>query len=173
MMNHKCTPISREKIKKLALDFRKQFDVNSLVFPIIEIIDSLHCQELLSFMIISDDDKLLSNDELALYDLNSNVMYIKESVYLEALNGIGRSRFTLTHELSHYLLLYVMKFEVNDTIDEVKPYEDPEWQANYLAGELLAPYDMTKDFTVNDYIEKCLVSEECAIVLWDKRRNGK
>lgn len=166
----KCSPTSKKKLASLAIEFRKKFNVIGLELPVLEIIDKLHCDGLLNLEVLEDNDLRFNENQLAFYELNSNTMYVKLSVYIEALNNIGRSRFTLTHELSHYLLLYVLKFKTEETNDEVKAYEDPEWQANYLAGELLAPTVNTIGFSVNDYIEKCLLSEECAIVLWDKRR---
>ena len=166
----KCSPTSKKKLASLAIEFRKKFNVIGLVFPVLEIIEQLHCDGLLNLEVLEDNDLKFKENQLAFYELNSNTMYVKLSVYIEALNNIGRSRFTLAHELSHYLLLYVLKFHTEETNDEVKAYEDPEWQANYLAGELLAPTGGTKGFSVDDYIEKCLLSEECAIVLWDKRR---
>lgn len=166
----KCSPTSKKKLASLAIEFRKKFNVIGLVFPVLEIIEQLHCDGLLNLEVLEDNDLKFKENQLAFYELNSNTMYVKLSVYVEALNNIGRSRFTLAHELSHYLLLYVLKFNTEETNDEVKAYEDPEWQANYLAGELLAPTGDTIGFSVNDYIEKCLLSEECAIVLWDKRR---
>ena len=167
----KCSPTSKEKLKNIAIKFRKEFDVNTLAFPVIEIIDKLHCKGLLNLFIVNEDDSIMKKDELAFYELNSNSMFVKEHVYLEAIENIGRARLTLTHELSHYLLLYVLKFEVTETKEEIKTYEDPEWQANYLASELLAPRDLTQGFNVQDYISKCNISEECAIVIWNKRRN--
>ncbi len=173
MSSYKCTPVSKKKLKDLAIKFRNDFGVMGYVFPVLEIIDNLHCQGLINLLIVDNKCELLKDDEIALYELSSNTMYIKYSVYEEASNDVGRSRFTLAHELSHYLLLYVLKFGVAETNTEIKAYENPEWQANYLAGELLAPEDMTLGFSVKDYIEKCLLSEECAIVLWDKRRKDK
>lgn len=170
MIAYKTTPVSKKKLKDLAIKFRNDFGVQGLLFPVLDIIDDLHCQGLINLLIVDDDCELLSSDEIALYELNSNTMYIKYSVFQEASNDVGRSRFTLAHELSHYLLLYVLNFEVIETNDEIKAYEDPEWQADNLAGELLAPYELTKDFTASEYMNKCLLSEECAIVLWDKRR---
>lgn len=166
----KCSPTSKKKLASLAIEFRKKFNVIGVIFPVMEIVDKLHCDGLLNLEVLEDDDLIFNENQLAFYELNSNTMYVKLSVYIEALNNIGRSRFTLAHELSHYLLLYVLKFNTEETDGEIKAYEDPEWQANYLAGELLAPTACTKGFSVDDYIEKCLLSEECAIVLWDKRK---
>ena len=167
---YKCTPISKKKLKELALLFRKEFEVEEVMFPVLDVIEKIYFDGLINMQIIEDFSQMLSENELALYDLSSNTMYIKECVYKEAINNVGRYRFTLAHELSHYLLLNVLKFEVKETNEEIKVYEDPEWQANYLAGELLAPEDKTLGYTVSDYMNKCLLSEECAIVLWDKRR---
>ena len=169
-MNYKCTPVSKNKLKNLAVEFRRNFGVKELVFPVLDIIEELHGNGIINFLIIDDSDSKLEVNQIALYEVDTNTMYVKLSVYEEALQDIARSRFTLTHELAHYILLHLLKFEIIPTFEEIKAYEDPEWQANYLASELLAPSEDTLHFTVTDYMNKCVVSEECAIVLWDKRR---
>ena len=85
-MNYKCIPLSKAKIQNLAMDFRDKFGVKELVFPVLDIINDLHCDGLINLLIIENDDNRLSKNELALYELNTNTMYIKLSVYEEALN---------------------------------------------------------------------------------------
>jgi Zn-dependent peptidase ImmA (M78 family) len=98
------------------------------------------------------------------------MIYIKESVYHEAASNIGRSRFTLAHELSHFILLTVKEFEIKKTDTKPVCYKDPEWQANTLASELLVPYYETQNMTVEEITTSCNVSEECAIVVYRKRQ---
>lgn len=169
-MNYKCSPTSKKKLAKIAIEFRKKYCHSELVFPIFEIVNSFHDEGLLNIIVLDDNSSILEDNQLALYVPKDNIIYIRLSVYEEASQNVGRSRFTLTHEFAHYLLLNVMKFDMVLTEEEIKPFEGPEWQENYLASELLAPEEMTKGFSVSDYMNKCLLSEECAIVLWDKRR---
>ena len=65
---------------------------------------------------------------------------IREDVYLGAVRGNGRDRLTIAHEIAHLFLhadsISLCRLEPGQ---ELKPYEDPEWQANAFAGELLAP----------------------------------
>lgn len=164
-------PISRKDIREIAYRFRKAYRCNDcLVFPLIEVLDALSEQHWLDYQIIEDDDALLDDNTLALYDLNSNMIYIKSSVYQEALDGIGRSRFTITHELAHFIFFNVLGFSVQEVEEIEKPYMDPEWQANTLAAELLAPYHETKHMSVTELMENCCISEEAAIVITQKRK---
>lgn len=66
----------------------------------------------------------------------------------------GRARFTACHEFSHVdqhgdqmLDRMVTMSESTDRLhreyrEEIPTYKDPEWQANYMAGALLAPFEM-------------------------------
>lgn len=53
------------------------------------------------YEVVDENDSRLLKDELAKYLLEKQRILIKESVYLELINDIGRSRFTLTHEFAH------------------------------------------------------------------------
>jgi hypothetical protein len=41
---------------------------------------------------------------------------------------------------------------------KLKPYEDPEWQANAFGGELLAPSYLISGMSVDEVSRKCGVS---------------
>ena len=105
-----------------------------------------------------------------MYSVLDNTIYVKEYVYIECANNVGRSRFTLTHELAHFILFKLLGFAINNTDINPKTYEQPEWQADTLAAELLVPYDDTKNYTVEEIMTECNVSEECAIVVYRKRK---
>jgi len=40
----------------------------------------------------------------------------------------------------------------------IKPYEDPEWQADCFAGELLMPYHLIQEMSKEEIMQKCKVS---------------
>lgn len=72
------------------------------------------------------------------------------------------------------ILLTVIGFEV-EFIEEplTASYFNPEWQANALAAELLCPYEDTKDFTLQQLMDECYISEECAIITLKMRGRTK
>jgi Zn-dependent peptidase ImmA (M78 family) len=44
----------------------------------------------------------------------------------------------------------------------LKPFEDPEWQADCLAGELLMPYDLIKGMSDEEVALQCGVTMAAA-----------
>ena len=157
-------PTNRWNLIQMAKMIREIYNVNGNYFPIIDILNSLSLKNKLDYIVVEDDSKIFAKNELAHYDFNENIIYVKESVWIEAENNVGRSRFTLTHEFAHYLLLKVHGFGYKIVQSEPPKYKDPDWQADYLAGALLMDFDLTKDYTVEQLIEECVVSEYAAIV---------
>lgn len=75
----------------------------------------------------------------AYYDPIAHEIHVEESVYDRACIGVPRDRFTIAHELAHAFLLYNAPLYVARQEGKTRYYNDPEWQANELASELLAP----------------------------------
>lgn len=65
---------------------------------------------------------------------------LSEQTYNEAVRGIGRARFTVTHELVHGLL-HVGQMAASSLAREtsIPTYCSPEWQANYGGSAMLMP----------------------------------
>lgn len=167
------TPTSNSQLRKYAKRIRKMFNCEEQnYFPVLQILDYLMDEGALIFQILDDNDSFFAKDELAKFDFYENCIYAKESVYLEALDNIGRSRFTLTHELAHFILLRLLNFESFMMDTAPLPFQDPEWQANTLARELLIPFDLTKEFSIEKIMAECKVSEECALVNYDRTKNS-
>lgn len=97
---------------------------------------------------------------------------IKNSVYEGACNGNGRDRMTVAHEIAHFLLLCVngLKLERNFSGKRLKAYNDPEWQAKALAGELMCALHLIKNMTVDEIMKQCGVSESAAKYHYQKCR---
>ena len=157
-------PTSRKDLIEKAKLIRQVYNVTGNFFPILDILNDLSLKNKLDYIVVEDDSELFVKDELAHYDFNDNLIYVKTSVWAEAEKNIGRSRFTLTHEFAHYLLLNVFGFGYK--LVDVKPqaFKDPDWQADYLAAALLMDFDLTQGFTVEQLITECGVSEEAALV---------
>lgn len=91
-----------------------------------------------------------------------NIMRIRSDVYERAINGNPRDRFTLCHELGHYLLH--QPESVGYARGQVPAYRDPEWQANTFAAELMAPKKLVKNMTIQEIMEKCGMSYQAATI---------
>ena len=102
----------------------------------------------------------------------TNVMKIRRDVYERAIKGVPRDRFTLCHELGHYLL-HQPEF-ISYARGDVPRYRDPEWQANTFAGELMAPYGLVKNFSIEDIMGKCGMSRQAATIqYYEYRKNNQ
>ena len=71
---------------------------------------------------------------------------------------------TMAHEISHFLMLGVSeyRFERNFLERPVYAFEDPEWQAKCMAGELLVPHHLISGMSPEEISQKCGVSLEAA-----------
>ena len=159
----KTNPLSVKDIADIARRVREDYKIkNGDCFPILEYINYLYDQELLGIAILDDNDPYLDKDTPAVYNAADNFIYLKESVINEIECENYRSNFTLAHELFHYLQNQILNFTFEE-VEDRKTYEDPEWQANCFAGELLLPdeYLSNKD---NEYLAKHFqVSMECVL----------
>lgn len=101
----------------------------------------------------------------AQYRHGEKCILIKSKVYDGALNDIGRDRMTIVHEMAHALLLQHSGIQLHRCFDNnmrLKAYEDPEWHAKCLAGELMIPANLVKGMSPQDIACRCAVSMDAA-----------
>ncbi|MCR4654023.1 MAG: ImmA/IrrE family metallo-endopeptidase [Eubacterium sp.] len=157
---YRATPLSRDDISKAVHTIRKHAGFeNELYFPI------LHFVEIILPLVIPD----FQFEVVPVIELGNkhgetipteNLIRIREDVYCRASEGEGRDRLTIAHEVGHLF------FHENESIalcrlapdQKLKPYEDPEWQANAFGGELLAPSYLISGMSVDEVSRKCGVS---------------
>jgi Zn-dependent peptidase ImmA (M78 family) len=97
---------------------------------------------------------------------SKNLIRIREDVYLRAIEGEGRDRLTIAHEIGHLFLheddsIALCRLATNE---KLKPYEDPEWQADAFGGELLASSYLIAGMDAMSVSQKCGVSMAAAQV---------
>ena len=129
-------------MRELAYLIRKEFGYENVWWiPVEKLLDQM-CDVFddFSYEIVSDeewDDPLSHADT----DIFAGTIRIRESVYEKACNGIGRDRMTIVHEIAHYILICDIGLRLYSRSNgNVKCFNDPEWQAKCLAGEILVPY---------------------------------
>ena len=94
--------MSRSNIRRLAKEFRKIFDLEKvLYFPIVPFIEWVLGQLGLELEIVSISDMPRA---YGVTNPGTETMKIRQDVYEGAINGNPRDRFTLCHELGHYLM---------------------------------------------------------------------
>lgn len=163
-VDYSVAPRSREDLRNLAAQIRKVLGLeDALYFPIVELLDVF--EETLpgfSYSIIEDDE--LPPNKHAETNVYTGEIRIKQSVYEGARRGCGRDRMTIAHEFSHFMTLCFLGFKLSRTIGggKLRAYEDPEWQAKCLAGELLIPHDLVRGMSANEVARKCGVSMTAA-----------
>lgn len=159
--------LSRIKIRELTKHVRKISGYDEITyFPIVEFIE----------LVLGDPDNPNFNYEIVepweMEDMYgntntvTNVMKIRRDVYERAVKGMPRDRFTLCHELGHYLL-HQPQF-MSYARGEIPRYMQPEWQANTFAGELMAPYDLVKNMTIEEIMENCGMSRQAATIQYNE-----
>ena len=160
-------PQSRNDIKEMALSVRRTLNLEEAVFiDVIRILEALPwIYEKEGFEMEICFDRELDPKTHAYTDITNNRIVIKKTVYDRAVDGKGRDRLTIAHELGHYFLYkaFGVKLTFRDESQEVKVYEDPEWQAKCFAGEFLMPKHIIENMTIDEIVRKCGVSRDAAI----------
>lgn len=97
---------------------------------------------------------------------DSGIVKIREDVYEGAVRGNGRDRLTMAHELFHLLWHEDsnITFARGGFDEEIRRFEDPEWQADAFGGELLVPHHLTAGLSPEQIAEQCGVSMAAARV---------
>lgn len=172
----KAFPLSVSYIRLLALKLREVFGLtcfSAADMPKIYDNMSLLSPQIGSFSyeVIPNETNFLDEREEARTIVNTGKILIKEWVWNEACNKRNcRATFTLAHELGHYLFTVLLGFPLSRTKDNIKvrPFEDPEWQANTFASEFLMPYEECLKLTPEEISQRYNVSMACAVTRKDK-----
>ena len=171
-MKYKVPAMSNSGIVKLTQDFRK-----SLGYKKDEPIDVLWVLEYAMremFKRYNFDFVVKPIEEMSEHAYtDSDKIYIREDIYDRAFNGEGRDRFTIAHEIGHYILhtgSEMVRFHRIYPGDNVKPYEDSEWQADSFAGEFLCPAQSIKGMDAQDVAAKYGISIKAANAQLKKSR---
>jgi hypothetical protein len=167
-LSTKVSPRSKRNIQDLAQSLRDSLGINCLQLPIVVIYEALQHIDDLDLEVV-EDWHLPSEEAVTYPDLKT--IQVRESVYDSAYAGDPRSRFTLAHELGHYLMHRDQNASFSRSGSH-KIYCDCEWQADRFASELLIDRRLFKaDWTVQEVMEKFKASQKAAeIALHDKKK---
>jgi len=158
-------PISRMQLRRLANLIRLKAGYgDTLYFPVMELLERKMPLWFRGFSFEIKPKSYFAPNIHAETDIKHKVILIREDVYIGAINGIGRDRMTIIHEIAHYILLIVNGIKLYRNFSEEKPkaFCDPEWQAKALAGELLCPFHLIGGMATQQIAEACGVSDEAA-----------
>ena len=169
MAGIKVSPKSLNDIRKIARNFRAILGCTSdEPIDIVRVLEHGLGSIGLEYEIISEDKMGSKHGETF---LGQDKIFIREDVYDNACKGSGRDRLTIAHEIGHFLLHRASDISLaRDMDEEIKPYENLEWQANAFAGELLAPYEFVKGKDISAVSRKYGVSLQAASIQCNRSR---
>lgn len=162
--NYKACATSRDDIRAYVHGIKKMIGLeNSLYFPVVKFLEHV-----LPMMISGFQYEYLALAEMGNLHGETfpsrNLIRIREDVYRGAVEGKGRDRMTIAHEIGHLLLHEDDAISLCrlDPGQKLKPYEDPEWQADAFGGELLASSYLIRGMSEVEVQSKCGVSSAAA-----------
>lgn len=160
-------PMSRDDIRARALLFRRTLGLEECLY-----VDVLVLLELVLTKIGLNYDIIDSSEmtEEALTLPEENLIKIREDVYNGAIQGVGRYRFTIMHEIGHFMLHSKSRIALARNTEKIEAYRDPEWQANAFAGEVLVPFYLTKNMTAEEISKQCGVTLSAAKTQKNKQK---
>lgn len=157
----KVNGFSRYKIRKICNELKEKFGLKNKKIDIIKFMELIIPLLKYEYEILEDKEMKMNYAD---FNPSEKILRIRESTYIGAKKGDKRDRFTIAHELGHIILhsIYNPNIKFCRLEEEIKPYEDIEWQANTFAGEFLVDYSVIKDMSIQDISEKFGVSKKVA-----------
>jgi Zn-dependent peptidase ImmA (M78 family) len=162
-MNYAVESKSRKDLRMIAHELKDKLGLKQeIFFPIVDLLD-VYCEMFDNFSYEIVEESEMESSIHADTDVKNGHIRIKESVYLGAINGSGRDRMTIAHEIGHFTMINACGFKLNRTFSQrSKAYNDPEWQAKCFAAELLIDNRLVSKMSAEEITEKCGVSFEAA-----------
>jgi len=158
----KVAPLSRIDIRKITNAIKQQFHIPfDKPFPVVKFVEYALTELGLDYEILPDKDMSGVYAETV---PEQGLLRISETTYDGACDGVPRDRFTIAHEIGHLLLHTPNRVIFTRSDNEIKPYENPEWQANTFAGELLVSMDFIQGLPVDSIAKKYEVSLDVASI---------
>lgn len=173
--------LSRKQIRLIAKYFRKMFEIKTILFPVMMVLELLvnKFSNILYYSVEDDDDFELGVMAALVENVEGNEsMYcikIKNSVYDDAIKGDGASLGFICHEMCHFVLIHILgigpKLYINTNgiayTRVIEPrslplFKSMEWQAKALCGEVMIPYEKCKDHTLEQIVKETNSSVEQA-----------
>nr|DAK85385.1 MAG TPA: IrrE N-terminal-like domain [Caudoviricetes sp.] len=158
---YKAKPMSRKNIENIANDLRKLLELQDVlrvnVIYILEHVLSVLDKEF--YLDIVPDNEL---DAHARAYPEDHTIRIRESIYERARRGEGRDRFTVMHEIFHFIWHDKNEISLARNPEKLKRYENPEWQADVFAASFLMPAHLIRGKSWTQVMHECGVSASAA-----------
>lgn len=166
-MDYITQALSREKIRVFSKIFRRIFGIDDDLspFPVLEALEKVPDIFKNTVVNIEKDDELPCNVPARCYlnEIGEFTIEIKESVYNGAyIKKTGAYLGFICHEMCHiflYKMGYTPLLERSFENNELPAYKSVEWQTKALCGEVMMPYEATKNMSCEDIVNKYHVSQ--------------
>lgn len=160
--SYKAEPLSRYQIRIIAKKIRSLCGIaDNQAFPVVKFMEFL--LEPLGYTYHFCSKEELPHDYAQTIPAEK-LLQIREDVYERAVAGIPRDIFTIAHELGHVFLHDFDTVAFARSNEKVRTFENPEWQANTFAGELIAPADVLDGMSIEEIAERFNCSFEVATI---------
>jgi Zn-dependent peptidase ImmA (M78 family) len=156
-MKYAADPLRRTQLRGAANKLRGQLNLaDELYFPVTHFLELIMPRLCKDFYVEIVGRENFSDRRHAETDVMERSIRIREDIYSKAVDGSGRDRMTIAHEIAHYLLIvkYGVKLSRTFNDDPVVAYRDPEWQAKAFAGEIMCPFDSLYGMTIEQVVKK-------------------
>ncbi len=166
MNSYKAIPLSRKNIQNMTNRLRKIFEISlDEAFPIVEFLEKIIPEFGYTIEICEPYEM---QKEYALTLPEEKVLKIREDVYIGAAKENPRDLFTIAHEIGHIFLHDSKSIALARSDYKIKKFEDPEWQANTFAAELLVPSNVIKSKTIEEIVKTYKCSRKVAEIQLSK-----
>ena len=156
--------LSRKQVRDIAKLTRKAFGIETLLFPVVKVLDLIEVEFPDNIYHVVEDDSLFEYNTMAYLEEEQNDCYcihIRKTIYEGACKGWRNCLGFINHEISHFILVGVLgiKPKRNNAGEpivyarKIAPLcKSMEWQAMALCGELMIPYEECKNMTEKQII---------------------
>ena len=167
--NRKAVAMSRKDIRKLAKMIRKKCGLENVHnVPVCQFFEWIMEKLFPDFDWEVVPDYTMTEEGVTFSE--SKKVEIRQDVYVAACRGDGRARFTIMHEIGHFILHGPNRVALCRLApgEKLRSFEDPEWQADTFAAEFLMDFDLIQGLNYKQISDECGVTYGAA-----KTRIGK
>lgn len=166
MDSYRAKPLSIKKIQFIAMKLREILGISpDEAFPIVRFTEFMLQQFDYTLEICMTSEM---QDKYAVTTPGEKTLRIREDVYINATKNNPRDLFTIAHEIGHVLFHNSNSIALARSNEKIKTYENPEWQANTFAAELLVPSYAIKGKSIDEIVKIYGCSKEVAKIQLSK-----
>ena len=169
-MIYRATPVSRQWIRGMVRYIREQTGTqNDIYFDVVRFLEVQLPQMIEDFSVEIVKVSSMLNKVGETFPAECKI-FIREDIYEKAINGDGYARYGIAHEIGHLLINDIDSISLcrMEEGEKLKAYEDPEWQADCFAGELLMYHPLVKNLSAREIAVKCGVTPKAASIQFSK-----